>query len=450
MLTALSLKCRRCRTPVSASAMVRVKQLSAGDPCRRPGPLANQIIEERHAVARKRRSSQAKSDEESDVKCCDERMSKKIFKIARKQRDSQNESQDGEGEAHAHTNVAGEASVSERYLSESAELSEGTEEFVGEEECEVDEEDLAAFDSLFPNSRNAREALSSMMWHASKEKLQGMKARLAASSDAIVRDLDPEVLEMYRNVGKALAVYTVGKIPKAFKIIPQLVNWEQVLYITEPEKWSNAAIFQATRIFASNMNSRMCEKFYNVVLLPRVRDDLVDNKKLNRLLYQALFKSLYKPAAFFKGILLPLCEDSCTLREAVVLGSVLSKGSIPALHAAAALTLIAETDFSSASCLFLRILVEKGYTLPFKAIDSVVNYFVRFIGDRKELPIVWHQALLALVKQYKSDLAAEQKDAILELIRGKSHYLITPEIRHEIVTAVPRDIEDGIPIPMEE
>ena len=31
-------------------------------------------------------------------------------------------------------------------------------------------------------------------------------------------------------------------------------------------------------------------------------------RKLNYHLYQALKKAMYKPAAFFKGILLPLCE----------------------------------------------------------------------------------------------------------------------------------------------
>lgn len=30
---------------------------------------------------------------------------------------------------------------------------------------------------------------------------------------------------------------------------------------------------------------------------------------------RALRKSLFKPAAFFKGILLPLAAENCTLRE---------------------------------------------------------------------------------------------------------------------------------------
>ena len=48
--------------------------------------------------------------------------------------------------------------------------------------------------------------------------------------------------------------------------------------------------------------------------------------KLGVLAGQALKKALYKPAAFYKGIVLPLCESgTCTLREATVLSSVIKK-----------------------------------------------------------------------------------------------------------------------------
>lgn len=33
---------------------------------------------------------------------------------------------------------------------------------------------------------------------------------------------------MYGAIGKMLKMYTAGKLPKAFKIIPSLTNWEQV------------------------------------------------------------------------------------------------------------------------------------------------------------------------------------------------------------------------------
>lgn len=48
---------------------------------------------------------------------------------------------------------------------------------------------------------------------------------------------------MYTQVGTYLSRYTSGKVPKAFKIIPSLRNWEEVLFVTEPEKWTAQAMF---------------------------------------------------------------------------------------------------------------------------------------------------------------------------------------------------------------
>lgn len=122
----------------------------------------------------------------------------------------------------------------------------------------------------------------------------------------------------------------------------------------------------------------MAQRFYNLVLLPRIRDDISEYKRLNFHLYMALRKALFKPAAFFKGILLPLCEASnCTLREAIIIGSVLSKNSIPMLHSAAALLKLVEMKYSGANSLFIRILLDKKYALPYRVIDAIVHHFIQ-------------------------------------------------------------------------
>ncbi len=36
----------------------------------------------------------------------------------------------------------------------------------------------------------------------------------------------------------------MGKVPKAFKIIPNLKNWEVVLWMTEPDNWSPHAMYE--------------------------------------------------------------------------------------------------------------------------------------------------------------------------------------------------------------
>ena len=160
-------------------------------------------------------------------------------------------------------------------------------------------------------------------------------------------DMDPRVVEVYRGVGALLARYKSGKVPKAFKIIPALANWEEVLYLTAPEAWTPHATFQATRLFASNLNAKMAQRFFNLVLLPRVRADILANRRLHFTLFCALKKATYKPAAFFKGLLLPLCQaGNCNLREAVIMSAVISRASIPMLHSAAALLKLAEMEYS--------------------------------------------------------------------------------------------------------
>jgi hypothetical protein len=84
--------------------------------------------------------------------------------------------------------------------------------------------------------------------------------------------------------------------------------WAPLLELTRPDDWSPHATLAATRIFASNLDPKQSQKFFKHFLLPRVRDDIQETKKLSVHLYQALKKALYKPSAFFKGILFPLCE----------------------------------------------------------------------------------------------------------------------------------------------
>jgi len=42
------------------------------------------------------------------------------------------------------------------------------------------------------------------------------------------------------------------------------------LGITEPDKWSDHAYYAATRIFASCLSADLAQRFFNLVLLPRV------------------------------------------------------------------------------------------------------------------------------------------------------------------------------------
>ncbi|WFC98835.1 snoRNA-binding rRNA-processing protein [Malassezia yamatoensis] len=266
--------------------------------------------------------------------------------------------------------------------------------------------------------------------------------------------INPKVIEVYSKVGQLLSRYKSGPLPKAFKIIPSLPAWEDILYITNPETWTPHATLAATRIFVSNFKPAQCERYYQLVFYDKIRDEIRDNKKVSYQMYEAIKKSLYKPAAFFKGILFPLCDGGgVTLKEAAIIGSVLSKVSIPVLHSAAALLRLAEMEYSGPNSLFIRILLDKKYALPYKVIDALVYHFLQFadaskgvevtrtragvVGERR-MPVLWHQSLLVFAQRYKSDLTPDQKIALLDLIRVQRHPGIEPDIRRELTTGESR------------
>ena len=120
--------------------------------------------------------------------------------------------------------------------------------------------------------------------------------------------LDPKVVAAYKKVGIVMKSFKSGKLPKAFKIIPQTQNWEELLILTNPEGWSAHSSYEATKIFCSQLNAKMTQRFYNVILLPNVQANILKYKKLNYHLYMAVKKAMFKTGAFFKGFLLPLAE----------------------------------------------------------------------------------------------------------------------------------------------
>jgi essential nuclear protein 1 len=143
----------------------------------------------------------------------------------------------------------------------------------------------------------------------------------------------------------------------------------------------------------------------------------------------------------FQGFLIPLCEEgNCTLKEAIIIGSVLAKNSIPILHSCAVMIRIAELEYTGANSIFLRIFLDKKYALPYRVVDALVHHFVKFRREDRQLPVLWHQSLLTFVQRYKGHISSEQRDALLEIARVHTHKF-TNEIRRELQNAKCRDLE---------
>jgi essential nuclear protein 1 len=291
----------------------------------------------------------------------------------------------------------------------------------------IEEIDEAQLEMFLPANQPSRRNLADMIM----QKIMEKEAKGPAAEED-TEALDPKLVTVYNQVGDYLGSYTSGKIPKAFKIIPSLKNWEQILLLTKPDKWTAQAYSVATRLFASNLNEKMAQRFFNTILLPKIREDIEVKKKLNFHLYASIKKAIYKPAAFFRGILLPLAAEDCTAREALIMSSILSKVSIPVLHASVALLKLANMPYSGATTLFMKTLLDKKYSLPYRVIDTLTKYFVKFQQDQRRLPVIWHQNMLMFVQRYKNDLSLEQKDGLRAVLRKHTHPTITPEVRREL------------------
>ena len=64
-----------------------------------------------------------------------------------------------------------------------------------------------------------------------------MDAAAEISGKAVVEHgerLDPKIVATYKKLGIVMKTYRSGKLPKAFKIIPYVANWEELLFLTQP------------------------------------------------------------------------------------------------------------------------------------------------------------------------------------------------------------------------
>ncbi|SCV67526.1 BQ2448_5137 [Microbotryum intermedium] len=296
------------------------------------------------------------------------------------------------------------------------------------EELEFDEDD-AALHHFMPRGQLAGGRTLADLIMEKIEQQENDKTAVPVAAPEPPPGYNSKIVEVYTKVGGLLSRYKSGPLPKAFKILPTLRLWPQLVMLTVPETWTPHATLAATKIFASNLDPKQSQRFYKEILLEKVREEIQETHKLSVHTYMALKKAIYKPAAFFKGILFPLCESqTCTLREAAILGSVLTRVSVPVLH-------------SGPNSVFIRVLLDKKYALPYKVVDALVFHFIRFKRDPREMPVLWHQSFLVFVQRYKSDLTEEQKRALLDTLKVKVHAQITPEIRREILNFVARGEE---------
>ena len=249
--------------------------------------------------------------------------------------------------------------------------------------------------------------------------------------------INQKIVDAYKLVGEVLRTYTSGKLPKAFNILSSTEDWEDLINITEPYNWTPQAMYEAVIQFSSS-EILMSYTFYEKYLVPAIRNDIKKNKKLNIHYYNCLKRALFKPSAFFKGIILPMSK-TLSAKEASIIGSILKKCSIPNNHASAALVKLIEIckndkmGISLGALFFMRLLLVKKYAFPTEVKEKLVNFFLGYYDfDKEKLPVLWHQTFLYFVQHYKLDLNDIEKNKLKELNNRVGHHLISSEISREL------------------
>ena len=249
--------------------------------------------------------------------------------------------------------------------------------------------------------------------------------------------INQKIVDAYKLVGEVLRTYTSGKLPKAFNILSSTEDWEDLVNITEPYNWTPQAMYNAVIQFSS-ADSTIGTTFFEKYLVPAIKSDIKKNKKLNIHYYNCLKKALFKPSAFFKGIILPMSK-SLSGKEASIIGSILRKCSIPNNHASAAIVKLSQLcqndkkGVSVGALFFMRLLLVKKYALPKEVKECLVKFFMGYYDfDRNKLPVLWHQTLLCFVQHYKLDLTEEEKMNLKDLNNRIGHHIIQSEISKEL------------------
>ncbi|KZM23324.1 snoRNA-binding rRNA-processing protein [Ascochyta rabiei] len=455
----------------------------------RHNPLAEEYLPSDPYKTKAKRQKRAKTDQQDEQGYVDSKSSRKILEIGREleeedERENQRGAPKGANPAFDFEKRLGEDDLEEivsgQFDDDDEAWGEDDEEV---EEVEIDADDLAAWNKFIPTDDNpiqwpgqevapsgpgtdlAALILEKIAAHegggGGGEANQGPREIVGGGAPEDAVELPAKVVEVYSKVGLILSRYKAGKLPKPFKILPTIPAWETLLAITRPENWTPNSMYAATRIFISSKPYN-AQIFLNTVLLPAVQQHIAETQKLNVHLYNALKKALYKPSAFFKGIVFPmLTESRCTQREATIVASVVAKVSVPVLHSAAALHRLCEIaaeqmssdpDAAGPCNIFIKTLLEKKYALPFKVIDALVFHFLRFravgassadamdtdsvAGDLAatgKLPVIWHQCLLAFAQRYRNDITEDQREALLDLLLTRGHKGISPEVRRELL-----------------
>ncbi|KAL4214110.1 Bystin-domain-containing protein [Rhizopus microsporus] len=236
---------------------------------------------------------------------------------------------------------------------------------------------------------------------------------------------NPKVAEIYKRLGVFLSRYKIGRLPRSFKIMPMLKNWEEVIYLTQPDNWTPQAMYEASKLFMSHNTAQM-QNFISYVLFPYTRRRIANNNNyhLEYPVFLALQTALLNARIFTLGYLKPLCESGeCTAMEASVIGCIMALHT--KLKPVPILWSLMSLPFSIPTTLFILVALErKRKRIPRTFYKPLTFYFIRAAESANQLPYIWYQALYVFAKYCADELDKSELYRLMKLVRArKGHYV---------------------------
>lgn len=56
--------------------------------------------------------------------------------------------------------------------------------------------------------------------------------------------------------------------------------------------------------------------------------------------------------------------------------------------------------YGATANIFMKVLLQKKYALPYRVIDKLVEYFSSFMEEKRRLPVIWHQEVLIFAQRF--------------------------------------------------
>ena len=223
--------------------------------------------------------------------------------------------------------------------------------------------------------------------------------------------LKPRLLKILERTTLFMKVYRSGKIPKIIRILPSIKNFEEMLWLTRPDTWSNSAVYSITRSFLPKLDKKQMSRFFSLILAPRFQETIFQRKSYSIHVQKALKISTNYPSIFFSSIVLPICESKhCSMKEGVAISAILMKYRFPPKIIITVIVRLINNPVSAPKCIILKTIINKNYLLPLRIIDILVDFL---IANRNKFCFPHFKMLfLSFIKNYSTSLSTEDKQKL--------------------------------------